>query len=130
MRTSVTYASIVSWPAAAAIQPYRPQAEAPLAAPAEHADDLVQRQQAVGAVGLAAQPVRQPGHDLAPPGPQEVILGIGPEESGPTWHHGSLTGFGAPWAGTMPPRTISMTSRAKRSLSGAWPCSSRWYSAP
>ena len=33
-------------------------------------------------------------------------------------------------AGTMPCSAMSITSRTKRSFSGAWPCSSRWYSGP
>jgi hypothetical protein len=64
------------------VQPYRPQAQLPLAAPAERAGDLVEPQELVAARGLTAQAVRQRGHDLAPPSPLEVILGVRPRESG------------------------------------------------
>jgi len=64
------------------VQPYRLQAHVPLAAHAERAGDLVERQEAVAVTGLAAQAVRQPGQDLAPPGPGKVVLGVCAGESG------------------------------------------------
>jgi hypothetical protein len=54
----------------------------PLAAPAERAEDLVERQDAVAVMGPAAQAVRQGGQDLPPPGPQKVVLDVCPRESG------------------------------------------------
>ena len=54
----------------------------PLAPPAERAGDLAERHDAVVVSGLAAQAVRQRGQDLAPPRPQEVVLGVGQRESG------------------------------------------------
>jgi len=54
----------------------------PLAPPAECAGDLAERQEAAAVMGLAAQAVRQRGQDLAPPRPQEVVLGVGQWESG------------------------------------------------
>jgi len=39
-------------------------------------------EQAAGAIGLMAQPGGQPGCDLAPPGPQEVVVHICLRESG------------------------------------------------
>jgi hypothetical protein len=64
------------------VQRYRLQAQLPLAAPAEHTGDLIKPQQAVAVVGLAGQAVRQRGQHLVPPGPQEVVLGVCPRESG------------------------------------------------
>ena len=64
------------------VQPYRLQAQLPLATPAERAGDLVEPQEVVAAVGLAAQAVRQSGQDVVPPRPEEVILGVCPRESG------------------------------------------------
>jgi alkanesulfonate monooxygenase SsuD/methylene tetrahydromethanopterin reductase-like flavin-dependent oxidoreductase (luciferase family) len=44
--------------------------------------DLVERQEAVAVIGLAAQAVRRRGEDLVPPGPQELVLDVCPRESG------------------------------------------------
>ena len=56
------------------LQRYRLQAQLPLAASAERAGDLVKPQEAVAVMRLAAQAARQHGQDLAPPGPQEIVL--------------------------------------------------------
>ena len=64
------------------VQPYRLQAQLPLASHAKRADDLVERQQAVAASGPVAQAVGQRGQDLVAPGPQKVVLGVCPRESG------------------------------------------------
>jgi DNA segregation ATPase FtsK/SpoIIIE-like protein len=55
------------------VQPYRLQAQVAFAALAECAEDLVERQDAVDVTGLAAQAVRQPGQDLAPPRPEKLV---------------------------------------------------------
>ena len=55
---------------------------APLAAPAERGDHLVERQDQVDVVRLPAQPLGQPGQHLAAPGPQEVVLHVRAREPG------------------------------------------------
>jgi hypothetical protein len=64
------------------VQPDGLQAKLPLAAVAERGDHLAERYQAAGARWAAAQPVAQPGGDLAPPGAEEVVFHIRPGESG------------------------------------------------
>jgi hypothetical protein len=61
---------------------YRLQAQVPLATPSERAGDFVERHEAVAASGLVAQAAGHCGQDLAAPGPQEVVLGVCPRESG------------------------------------------------
>jgi hypothetical protein len=51
----------------------------PLAAPAQGADNVIQDHEPVA---VAAQPVRQRGQELTPPGPQKVVLHICLGESG------------------------------------------------
>src|SRR5215467_823222 len=63
------------------VQPDGLQPQLALATPAERADDLVERHEAVGAGGPAAEAVPQRGHEMPPPGPQEVILRVCPGES-------------------------------------------------
>ena len=74
------------------VQPYRLQAQTALAAPAERADDLFQGQQ-LAAVRLAAQPVLQAARDLAPPGPEEVVLRVSLGEPGVSEHRCVLAGL-------------------------------------
>jgi len=62
------------------IQPNNLQAQLPLAAPAQRADDLIQWHEPV-VVAAAAQAMHQRGQELAPPGPQKIILHICPWES-------------------------------------------------
>jgi len=64
------------------VQRYRLQAQVPLAAPAERANDLVEHQEAVAVMRLAAQAVGQRGQQVVPPGPQEVVLDVCLRESG------------------------------------------------
>ena len=54
----------------------------PLAAPAERADDLAEREEAVAVGRLASQAVRQRGQGLVPPGPGKVVLDVRAGESG------------------------------------------------
>src|SRR5580704_16141620 len=61
---------------------YRLQPQPPLAAPAERADDLVKRHDTAAVTAPAAQAAAQRRQDLAPPGPQEVVLDVCPRESG------------------------------------------------
>jgi hypothetical protein len=68
----------------------------PLAAPAEHAEDLVERQDAVAVRVLAAQAVCQRGQDLLPPGPQKIVLDVCPRESGASSAPGSGSPAGDP----------------------------------
>src|SRR5579859_1156113 len=71
------------------VQRYRLQAQGPLAAHAERADDFVESQEAVAVLGPAAQAVGQRFGDLAPPGPQKVVLDVCLRESG-IEHRGSV----------------------------------------
>jgi hypothetical protein len=58
------------------------QPQLPLAAPAQGAHNVIEHHKPVAPAAPAAQPVRQRGQELAPPGPQEVVLNICPGESG------------------------------------------------
>jgi hypothetical protein len=49
------------------VQPYRLQPEMPLAAPAERAHDLIERQEAIAVIRLVALAVGQRGQDLVVP---------------------------------------------------------------
>src|SRR6266571_7786157 len=60
---------------------YRLQADVLLTSPSEPPGDLIKPQEAV-AVMLAAQAACQRGHDLVPPGSQELVLDVGPRKSG------------------------------------------------
>src|ERR1022692_1084199 len=71
----------------------RLQPELPLALPAESRDDLVERQDQIDVVRLSAQPVCQPGQDLAAPGAQEVVLRIGARKAGLSGHGPGLARF-------------------------------------
>jgi len=64
------------------VQRYRVQSQLSLAAAAERVGDLVERHEAVAVAVLAAQPVGQRGQKLASSGPQEVVVDVGPGESG------------------------------------------------
>jgi hypothetical protein len=55
---------------------YGLQAQVLLAAPAERANDLAERHDAVTIPRVTAQPVPQCGQDLAPPRPQKVVLHV------------------------------------------------------
>src|SRR5215813_1029918 len=71
------------------VQPDRLQPQLPLATPAQRADGIIQRHQPVGSAA-PAQAVRQRGQELAPPGPQEIVLDVCPRESG-IWHRTALS---------------------------------------
>ena len=58
------------------------QAEPALAAPPERRDDLVEGQDVVDVVGLAAEPAREVGRHLAAASAREVTRGVGARESG------------------------------------------------
>jgi hypothetical protein len=64
------------------VQRNRLQPQVPFTAPAERASDLVERHDAVAVAAPETQPPRHRGQELAPPRPQEVVLGVGPGESG------------------------------------------------
>ena len=64
------------------VQPDGLQAKLPFAAITERADHLMEGHQAAGAVRAAAQPVGQPGGDLALPGSQEVFFHVRLREPG------------------------------------------------
>src|ERR1700721_693305 len=51
-------------------EPYRLQAQVPLAAHAERAGDLIECQEAAAVTGPAGETARQRGQDLLRPGPQ------------------------------------------------------------
>jgi hypothetical protein len=53
-----------------------------LAAPAERANDLGERHDAVAVGWVTAQPVPECGQDLAPPRPHKIVLHIGSGKSG------------------------------------------------
>src|ERR1022692_3661489 len=80
----------------------RLQPELPLALPAESRDDLVERQDQIDVVRLPAQPVRQPGQDLAAAGAQEVVLRIGAPKAGLSGHGPRPSSFPArpAWSGS------------------------------
>ena len=73
------------------VQPDDLQAEPPLAAPAERGEYVVQCHQAARAARPAADPSGQAGHDVPPPGAQEVILRIHPGEPGVAAQHRSAS---------------------------------------
>jgi hypothetical protein len=64
------------------IQPDRLQPQLPLAAPAQPADHVIQPHQLVALAPPAAQAVRQRGQELAPSGPQKIVLHVCPGKSG------------------------------------------------
>src|SRR5262245_24519986 len=76
------------------VQPDGLQPQLALTAPAERADDLVERHEAAAVSGPAAQAVRQRGQELAAPGPEEVIFRVCLGES--RIQHGSAFIFAAP----------------------------------
>jgi hypothetical protein len=74
------------------IQPDGLQAERPLALQAEGRDDLVEGENEVDVIRLAAQPAGEPREHLAAPHAKEVILDVGPRETGLTAHGGGPRG--------------------------------------
>ncbi len=64
------------------------QAQLALAGHPERGDDLVERQDEVDVVRFPAQPLRQPGQHLPPPGTLEVVLHVGPGEPRVSGHRG------------------------------------------
>ena len=91
----------------------------------ERGDDLVERQDQVDVVGLAAQPVRQPGQHLAAADAQEVVLDVGAREPGVSRHDGdpgvSRRPAAGPSSSRCQPVTLRTVVRPSRSGGGAAP---------
>ena len=68
------------------------QTEFPLAGHPERGDDVIEGQDEVDVVRLAAQPLGQPGQGLAPPGTLEVVLYVGAGKPGVSGHRGGQHG--------------------------------------
>src|SRR5262249_35186990 len=89
---------------------YRLQPQRPFAAPAERADELVERHYAAVLTAPAAQAAGQRGQDLALPGPQEGGLGGCPREPG-IWHRAVLAPIGSSQVGVRPRPAVTASGQ-------------------